>query len=118
MIYIKDENSVPPGGGFIWNDPETGTVFKKHYISGLRDMVVKFHAANGRKFSEEDFIRNVCIHTPGDICSERLRGLGDVVALIANPIAKTLDAVAQTNISGCGGCAQRQAALNKAVPFQ
>lgn len=45
-------------------------------------------------------------------------GLGDVVAAVAQPIAKVIDAVAGTNVAGCGGCAKRQAALNAAVPFK
>ena len=51
------------------------------------------------------------------ISAEKYAGLGDVVAAIAQPIARTIDAVAGTNVAGCGGCAQRQEALNKAVPF-
>ncbi len=43
-------------------------------------------------------------------------GLGDAVAALANPIAKAIDAVVGTKIVGCGGCAQRQAALNKMLP--
>lgn len=43
-------------------------------------------------------------------------GLGDLVATVAQPIAKAIDAVAGTNVAGCGGCAQRRAALNKAMP--
>jgi len=46
-----------------------------------------------------------------------MRGLGDVVALVANPIARAMDATLGTKIVGCGGCAKRQAALNKALPF-
>ena len=45
-------------------------------------------------------------------------GLGDVVAVVAQPIAKVIDAVAGTNVAGCGSCAKRQAALNAAFPFK
>jgi hypothetical protein len=41
------------------------------------------------------------------------RGLGDVVHSVA--VATGIDAVARK--VGCGGCAQRRAALNAAVPF-
>lgn len=44
------------------------------------------------------------------------RGLGDVVASFAQPIAKAIDSVAGTNIQQCGGCKKRQEALNKLVP--
>jgi hypothetical protein len=50
--------------------------------------------------------------------SKKYAGLGDAVAAVAQPIAKAIDAVAGTNVAGCGGCAKRQAALNAAVPFK
>jgi hypothetical protein len=40
------------------------------------------------------------------------KGLGDLVASVAQPIAKAIDRVAGTNIQHCGGCKRRQAALN------
>lgn len=43
-------------------------------------------------------------------------GLGDAVAVVAQPIARVIDAMLGTNIKGCGGCKKRQAALNKIVP--
>jgi hypothetical protein len=51
-----------------------------------------------------------------------LRGLGDAVAVVAQPIARMIDLTAatigvRTNVAGCGGCKARQAALNKALPF-
>ena len=45
-----------------------------------------------------------------------IRGLGDVVAKVAQPIAKVIDKIAKTNIQGCGGCARRQEYLNKKFP--
>jgi len=46
-------------------------------------------------------------------------GLGDAVALVAQPIARTIDAVAGTNIAQCGGCTGaggRKDRWNQAVP--
>ena len=43
-------------------------------------------------------------------------GLGDAVAVVAEPIARFSDAVLGTKLVGCGGCAQRRAALNALVP--
>lgn len=40
------------------------------------------------------------------------RGLGDTVARLVAPIAATLGK------KGCGGCAKRQAALNKVLPYR
>lgn len=49
---------------------------------------------------------------------KRLHGFGDVVAIIAQPIATVSDKAFGTNLKGCGGCAGRQEALNRAVPFK
>lgn len=46
------------------------------------------------------------------------KGAGDVVAAVAKPVAKVIDTVAGTNLAQCGGCKQRQEALNKAIPFK
>lgn len=53
-----------------------------------------------------------------------LRGAGDVVAVVAQPIARALDAVTSklpkklhTNVVGCGGCKRRQEFLNRLVKF-
>jgi hypothetical protein len=43
-------------------------------------------------------------------------GLGDVAYAVFHPIAKAIDAVAGTNVQGCGGCQQRRQAWNEAVP--
>ena len=47
-----------------------------------------------------------------------LRGLGDVVAVLAQPIARTIDHMAGTKIKDCGGCAKRRAILNAVWPFK
>jgi hypothetical protein len=43
-------------------------------------------------------------------------GLGDFVHGFANPIAKTIDALAGTQIQSCQACAQRRAKLNELMP--
>ena len=40
-----------------------------------------------------------------------VRGLGDLVAAFAKPIARAI------GLKDCGGCAQRQAWLNRKVPL-
>lgn len=39
--------------------------------------------------------------------------LGDAVAMVAQPIAKAIDAVAHTNLQNCGGCKKRREMLNR-----
>lgn len=46
------------------------------------------------------------------------RGLGDIVYKVAQPIAKTIDKIAGTNIKGCSGCAKRRNKLNKKIQFE
>lgn len=55
-------------------------------------------------------------HLDRPIEAKDILGLGDAVAVVAQPIARTIDRVLKTNIQGCGGCKQRQAALNNLVP--
>lgn len=38
--------------------------------------------------------------------------LGDMVAAVAQPIARAADAVLGTSVANCGGCKSRQAKLN------
>lgn len=40
-------------------------------------------------------------------------GLGDLVAAVAQPIARVSDAILGTKLVGCTSCAERQAALNR-----
>lgn len=47
---------------------------------------------------------------------ERPVGLGDLVAKVAQPAAELIDRVLKTDLSRCGGCAERRAALNKLIP--
>lgn len=46
------------------------------------------------------------------ICQHEGFGLGDAVAWLASPAAKAIDSIIGTDLSNCGGCARRRAALN------
>ncbi len=46
----------------------------------------------------------------------KLKGAGDAVALVAQPVAKALDAALGTKIAGCAGCKKRQERLNTRFP--
>lgn len=76
---------------------------------------------------EKFLLQKISHNDPCESCSKtpkawnvygkcELFGLGDAVAMVAQPIAKAIDAVAGTNIQGCGGCKKRQEALNNLVP--
>ena len=43
-------------------------------------------------------------------------GLGDAVALVAQPVAAATDALVGTNLSSCLSCGERHVGLNEAVP--
>jgi hypothetical protein len=51
------------------------------------------------------------------VSAKKYRGLGDVVAAVAQPIARAIDRVAGTDIKHCAGCAGRRDSLNRLVPF-
>lgn len=48
----------------------------------------------------------------------KITGAGDAFAIIAQPFAKAIDAVAGTDIANCIPCAKRRTAWNKALPFK
>ena len=47
------------------------------------------------------------------ISPKKYRGLGDLVAVVAEPVARVIDAVAGTRIQGCAGCARRRDNWNR-----
>ena len=65
----------------------------------------------GRFLDYKIFIRNK------NKDSEKLRGLGDVVAAFAQPIASVTDAILKTRLKACKACANRQDMLNELLPF-
>lgn len=50
--------------------------------------------------------------------NRKIQGMGDVVAMIAQPIAKGIDAMLGTRLQNCGGCGKRQRNLNQLTPFK
>lgn len=48
---------------------------------------------------------------------KRMKGLGDAVAILAQPVAGLIDAVAGTKVKKCSACAKRREMLNALVPF-
>ncbi len=47
----------------------------------------------------------------------KIKGLGDVVEKLADPIARLSDRVFKTKIKGCSACAKRKEMLNHLVPW-
>jgi hypothetical protein len=48
---------------------------------------------------------------------DQVKGLGDLVAKVAKPIAKTLDAALKTKLAECKSCEERQKVLNEFLKF-
>jgi hypothetical protein len=44
-------------------------------------------------------------------------GAGDLVAMVAQPVARTIDRVLGTKVASCASCKARREALNRAVRF-
>lgn len=55
--------------------------------------------------------------SPVEVSTKTSFGLGDMVAAIAEPIAKASDAVFKTKLKGCGACRKRREMLNTLMPF-
>ena len=101
-----------PGQGFVFVHAPTHSYFQAHTMSNLWNKVSAFANANSIVITNDEFDDNVCRNTPNIVCTEGIRGLGDMVHVVLNQIAKIVDAVAGTNMQGCGGCRDRQNALN------
>jgi len=48
----------------------------------------------------------------------RLRGIGDLVAVVAHPIAAGIDAALGTNLKNCQSCNDRREDWNQKFPFK
>jgi hypothetical protein len=103
---------VVVGQGFQYKHVQTGSEFISHTLDSLHKKVGEFCKANNFQLNNDEFYDNVCRNTPNIVCTDKIRGLGDVLHVVLNPISKTLDAIAGTNTQGCGGCRSRQEALN------
>ena len=51
------------------------------------------------------------------VSARKYRGLGDLVAVVAVPVARVIDAVAGTHIQGCAGCGRRRDTWNRKFPL-
>jgi hypothetical protein len=72
MMMIADTSHVPPGGAFVYVQPESGVTFRHHTLPYLLEQIKKHRIANnypiGTNFNQEieDYI---CQHQP-DICRD------------------------------------------------
>lgn len=111
MLKVKYPDSVV-GQGFIYR-AVTGAAFQNINLFVLHDTVTKHLGANNLTLNNEEFEDNVCKNTPNCVCTEGVRGIGDVIHFLAAPIAGVVDVVTGSNLAGCGGCFKRQQELNK-----
>lgn len=106
--------------GWGYHDSRLGKGF-----GGTRDQIIlqvqQAYVGAGLEFREEEIpalIDNwMCEQGLAKNCSERIEGLGDVVALLLKPAVLAFDATFGTNVRGCGGCRSRQQKLNEIVPL-
>lgn len=101
-----------PGTGFVYIHEPTKSYFQSHTTGGLWRKVEEFATIHGFPLTIDEFDDNICRNTPNIVCTEGLRGLGDAIHVVLNPIAKLIDSVAGTDLVNCGGCKGRQEALN------
>jgi hypothetical protein len=112
MSFRPSYPDVSVGHGFRYV-ATSGAAFSHPVLVQLHAKVAEYHKANGIPFSNDEFDDNVCKNTPNIVCTEGIRGAGDLLHVVFNPIGKAMDAVLGTNMGGCGGCYQRQNKLNK-----
>jgi hypothetical protein len=112
MLKVRFPDSVV-GQGFRYSHVQTGGVFQNINLIALHETVSKHCQANNLTLNNEEFEDNVCHNTPNVVCTDGIRGLGDVIHFLAAPIAGGIDVITGSNLSGCGGCFKRQQELNQ-----
>lgn len=113
MLKVSYPDTVV-GSGFVYSHAQTGASFKANTLGQLHEKVGLFLKANTQfTLNNEEFEDNVCRNTPNCVCTEGIRGAGDAIHMVLNPIAKVIDSLAGSNLQGCGGCFERQQELNK-----
>lgn len=72
MVTITHRNNVPPGGGWIYIQPESGLAFKHPDLNRVKEMVRKHRLANnypvGIDFDRE--IENYICQTRPELCGD------------------------------------------------
>lgn len=101
------------GQGFIYRSEQTGGAFQNINIYKLHEIVSLHLQANNFTLNNEEFEANVCKNTPNVVCTEGIRGAGDLFHALVGPVASAVDYVIGSNLSGCGGCFKRQQQMNQ-----
>lgn len=71
-IKVLDPSMVPPGGAFVYVQPETGSEFRFHTLEGLVARVILHREANGLPHGNPaaEVEAYVCQHQPG-VCGQQ-----------------------------------------------
>ena len=111
-MRLKGLGRTPPGG-WLYNDPELKRTITGDSYQDLVGQVVLERASAGIEPTTKlgQMIQDQICDRAGKEWCEGF-GLGDAVAMVAQPIAAAIDMVAGTDIKGCGACAKRRANLN------
>lgn len=122
MKKIDNYEGIP---GWGYQDKKLGRGF-----TGTREQITiqlqNAYVEAGIPFHEKELpalIENwMCEQKLARHCSERIEGLGDLVHMVASPIARAMDKVLGTNFVPCvereeSPCQKRRRKLNKAVPL-
>lgn len=112
MLKVSYPDAIV-GQGFVYRHSVTGGVFQNINIYTLHGIVSKHCAANNLTLNNDEFEDNLCRHTPNIVCTEGVRGIGDLIHMFASPIAGAIDQVLNTNLAGCGGCFKRRNQMNE-----
>lgn len=121
MLRITDPSIGPPGGSFRVKNPKTGNEFAHPNPNVVYYYFRKDCEDNNLPVLDPYDIETLICEQHPEVCSDKIRGLGDLVEKVAHPIAKALglpclDQQTQQLKKG-SPCWQRRNALNKAVPF-
>jgi len=103
---------IAVGQGFTYVHEQTATRLQHPNLFHLHKLASDHCKANGFMLNNDEFEENVCKNTVNIVCEEGIRGVGDLIHGLAQPIARLADLAFGTNVQGCGGCFKRQQQLN------
>jgi len=119
QYYIRD-TSVHPKSGFVYLDKDTKQVITGGSFTELISAVVQ-HRRNNQLEVDSKIVDEIhlylCAANDNGPCAKGIRGLGDLVHTVAQPIAWAIDKALGTNVQGCWSCAGRRQTLNEILPL-
>jgi hypothetical protein len=70
MLAIKHPDIVPPGGAWVYVDPDTKARFKSNSLAVLQRQVAKHKQARAAGLDPSEFVANICANASPGVCAD------------------------------------------------